>query len=74
MCFAKSHGTVSYFKPQNPETNLAKLLLPSLACSVVDAPLVTSGDAHPGFSFKHSSYAKKVKRRFFLQFFSMAFK
>lgn len=41
MCFARSHGTVSYFKPLNPETNLAKLFLPSLACRVVDAPLVT---------------------------------
>lgn len=41
MCFARSHGAVSYFKPLNPETNLAKLLLPSLACRVVDASLVT---------------------------------
>lgn len=40
MCFARSYGTVSYFKPVNPETNSARLL-PSLACSVVDAPLVT---------------------------------
>ena len=41
MCFARSYGTVSYFKLVNPETNLARLLLPSPACSVVDAPLVT---------------------------------
>lgn len=41
MCFARSQGTVSYFKPLNPEKKVAKLLLPSFACRVIDAPLVT---------------------------------
>lgn len=41
VCFARSYRTDSYFKSVNLETNLAILLLPSPACSVVYAPSVT---------------------------------
>lgn len=42
VCFARSYRTDSYFKSVNLETNLAVLLLPSPACSVVYAPSVTN--------------------------------
>lgn len=39
--FARSYGRISYFKSVKPETNLARLLLLSFACSAVDAHLLT---------------------------------
>lgn len=65
MCFARRYGTVIDFKLVCPETNLARLLLPSPAWSVVDAPLVT----HlviliQGYPSKKTSRARRLKGDF----------